>query len=391
MISYEDALQRVLEAAPRLAPEAVDINDALGRVLAQDVCADQDHPPFRKSAMDGYACRRVDLSTALEVVGILPAGVEPDCRVEAGRCVKIMTGAMVPPGSDMVVPVEHTTLTDEGLVQVDLSLDISDNIMEQGENVRQGHVLLESGTWLKSQHIAILATVGQVRPLVYRRPRVGIIATGDELVEPSEIPGKSFIRNSNSSQIRAQTRNAGAVPTYYGIARDTDDDTGRLIRQAMKENDVILLSGGISMGDFDLVPGILQENGFKFLVEKVAIKPGKPVRFATGPDCYCFGLPGNPVSTFTIFELLVRPFLHKMTGRTERMLEPSLPLAVEIQRRTDDRLAWMPVRIVDDQVQPLRYMGSGHVDALIHADGLISMPIGVQVLEKGTRVRVRPV
>jgi molybdopterin molybdotransferase len=391
MMRFEDALQCVLDAAPLMATEEVDLHSSLGRVLAQRVCADLDHPPFRKSAMDGYACRRADVSQSLTVVAVIAAGVEPDCRIEVGHCAKIMTGAMVPTGADMVVPVEYTSLTDDGRMLVDRSVEIDDNIMMQGENVRRGSVLLDAGVRLKPEHIAILATVGCAHPAVYRRPRVGIIATGDELVEPDETPSVSRIRNSNSSQLWAQVLTAGAEPVYYGIARDSDDETGRLIRQAMQENDLILLSGGISMGDYDLVPGILQENGFRFLVEKVAIKPGKPVRFAVGDNCFCFGLPGNPVSTFTIYELLVRPFLSKMTGAVERDLEPRLPLAVDVQRRADDRLAWIPVRIENNQVLPLRYMGSGHVDALINADGMIPIPIGVRVLEKGTVVRVRPI
>lgn len=391
MIAFEDALQRVLDAAPLSSTESVDLNDSLGRVLAQEVCSDQDHPPFRKSAMDGFACRRADLAQNLEVIAVIAAGIEPKCQIDAGRCAKIMTGAMVPMGADMVVQVEYTTLTGDGLVQVDQSIEINDNIMQQGENVKRGEVLLAGGTFIKPQHIAILATVGCVRPAVYKRPRVGIIATGDELVEPSETPTLAKIRNSNSSQVWAQVLKAGALPVYYGIARDTADDTDRLIRQAMHENDVILLSGGISMGDFDLVPGILKENGFKFLIEKVAIKPGKPTKFAVGPDCFCFGLPGNPVSTFTIFELLVRPFLDKMMGMTTRIPELNLPLAIEVERRDDDRLAWSPVRINNNQVEPLRYLGSGHVDALVHADGLMAFPVGARVLKKGTPVRVRPI
>jgi molybdopterin molybdotransferase len=309
MIPFEEALRTVLDSARRLDTERVDITLSINRILAEDAKSDMDMPPFNKSAMDGYACRKADLANELEVVETIPAGYTPTKSIEANQCAKIMTGASVPQGADCVVMVEFTeNPTDSSIRFVGETTD--DNICLRGEDIKAGEVVLSKGTCIRPQHIAVLASVGCAQPVVSKRPRVGILATGDELVQPTSMPGPSQIRNSNSFQLTAQAESMGTVAKNYGIAKDTDKAIDKMFKEAVEENDVVLVSGGVSMGDFDLVPGIFKQNNINLLFEKVATKPGKPTVFGVAENIYCFGLPGNPVSTFVLFELLVKPFLY---------------------------------------------------------------------------------
>ncbi len=268
--------------------------------------------------------------------------------------------------------------------------DENDNICFKGEDVRIGDVVLEKGRRILPQHIALLASVGCVRPSVGLRPSVGIIPTGNELVPPAEKPGPGRIRESNSFQLSAQVSRVGAIPRRYGIAGDSEKAIGDALEKAASENDVVLFSGGVSMGDFDLVPGILKQSGVDILFEKIGIKPGKPTVFGRSPDAFWFGLPGNPVSAFVVFELLVGPFLRKMMGADREERDAFISLGETISRKKTDRDAWIPVELTDDgQVMPIEYHGSAHNRALCPADGLICVPSGVAEIPKGTLVSVR--
>lgn len=373
-----------------LDSEPVGLNEALNRVLAQDVHSDMDMPPFVKAAMDGYACRREDLANELHLVEAVKAGDVPQKTVGPGQCTKIMTGGMVPEGADCVIMVEKTETPTADTVRF-TGESTRDNICLKGEDIETGDIVARKGTRLRPAHIAMLASVGCARPEVARKPNVGIIATGDELVEPEVKPDVSQIRTSNSVQLVAQVQTADALPTYYGIAKDTDESLDATLKKAMAENDVVLLSGGVSMGDFDLVPGIMKANGFDILFDEIAVKPGRPTTFGVSPGCYCVGLPGNPVATFTQFELLVKPFLYKLMGLDFRPPNLLLPLAQAVTRKRAERESWIPVRITGDgKVEPCQFHGSAHVDALCGADGLTSIPDGVATLEAGTLVTVRP-
>ncbi len=391
LTSFEDALKIVHDNARRLDTEQVALRDAPGRILAADVVSDIDMPPFNKSAMDGYACRKCDLQNELSVIETIAAGAVPGRTISPNECSKIMTGAIVPDGADFIVPVEYTeTVGETGVRCVDAPS--RDNICLQGEDVRTGDVVLRAGELVQPQHVGVLATVGCASPVVSRRPRVGIVATGDELVEPTEKPGPSQIRNSNSYQLFAQAERAGAIPRYHGIALDTKESTDAIVKEAIAENDVILLSGGVSMGDFDVVPDILKENGIKLLFEKIAVKPGKPTVFGVSDDVFCFGLPGNPVSTFVIFELIVRPFLAALMGHEFSPLVTSMTLDNDVVRRRTSRASWFPVqRISASTVTSLDYHGSAHLNAFTVADGMICVPRGVKELKKGSKVDVRQV
>jgi len=391
MLAFEQALKIVLDAARPLDGERVAIDQALNRILAEDVKSDVDMPPFDKSAMDGYACRRTDLGRELTIIETIPAGSAPTKSIGENQCAKIMTGAMVPPGADCVIMQEFTENPTAQTVRF-TGKTTADNICFKAEDVRAGDIVVSKGTRLGAEHVALLASVGCVQPLVTRKPKVGIIATGDELVEPAEKPTGSQIRNSNSYQLVAQTVQAGSLPHYYGIASDTEQAIDTMFKKAVAETDVILLSGGVSVGEFDLVPGILKKNNIKLAFEKIAIKPGKPTVFGASDQVFCFGLPGNPVSTFVIFEILVKPFLYKMMGYDYKPRVLPMRLENTILRKRPDRESWMPVAFTGNgAVRPIEYHGSAHIAALGSADGLISVPAEVTELKEGTIVNVRPI
>ena len=390
MITQDEAYKTMMSHARFLGWETVSLEEALGRVLAcEEISSDMDMPPFIKSAMDGYACRREDLANTLQVVGTVNAGVVCEVSVERNQCAKIMTGAMVPEGADCVIMVEQCEELDGDAIRF-TGESTRDNLCLRGEDIRKGDVVLRTGTCLRPQHIALLASVGCVRPKVARQPRVGIISTGDELVEPTTKPSVSQIRNSNATQLVSHVQSMSAIPTYYGIAKDSLESIDRSLRKAISENDVVLLSGGVSMGDLDFVPDVMMANGLDILFTEIAVQPGKPTTFAVSDGMYCIGLPGNPLATFNQFELLVKPFLHRLMGHDYGHADLRLPMASMRSRKSAVRENWFPVRIVDDgAVMPCEVHGSAHVAAMCQADGLAKMPAGLASLERGDLVRVR--
>ena len=394
MIPFEEAYRIVMESARLLGSERISLPESLHRVLAEDVASDMDMPPFNKSAMDGYACRRNDLPGPLRVVEIIQAGYTPTQSIGAGCCAKIMTGAQVPAGADCVIMIEYTEVLDDGAVRF-TGTDTAAHICAQGEDIRTGDVVLRTGTLIEPQHVAVLATVGRVAPRVFKRPRVGIVATGNELVEPEVCPGPCQIRTSNSYQLCAQAVRAGAAAAYYGIARDTQADIDAAMKRAMTANDVIVMSGGVSMGDYDLVPAVMRDNGFNILFDSVAVKPGKPTTFAVSPTRarahWCFGLPGNPVSTFIQFEILIRPFLYRLMGHDYQPAYQVVPLAKTICRKNTDRETWIPVRTDDHGATACEFHGSAHLNALTEATGFVVMPAGLAELKEGVLVHVRSI
>ncbi|MBN1361626.1 MAG: molybdopterin molybdotransferase MoeA [Sedimentisphaerales bacterium] len=388
MIEFKQALQIVLDSARPLGSERVDLNQALNRVLAEDVPSDMDMPPFDKSKVDGYACRRADLSRELVVVETIPAGTQPTRQIAPGQCAKIMTGAVVPPGADCVVMIEQTEQTGDGRIRFTTN-ETPDNIFPKAQDVRQGQVVLPRGARIGPQYVAVLASVGRVRPVVAKLPRVAVVAGGDELVDPGVKPGPSQIRNSNSAQLISQLGAMGIAAHDYGAVKDVAAEVARVLKAAFAENDVVLVSGGVSVGDFDLVPSILKQLGVKLLFEKIAVKPGKPTIFGLAESGYCFGLPGNPVSTFVIFELFVKPFLYRLMGCDYTPVEVQMRLSEPVSRKDTERQEWIPVKIVSrEEVRPVEYHGSGHILALCQADGLIRMEIGVSRIEKAEQVSV---
>jgi molybdopterin molybdotransferase len=389
MLPFDEAYKIVLDSAHTLGSERVDIVQAANRILAEDIESDTDIPPRDISVFDGYACRRRDLADELKVVETIPAGMPPKKTVGPKQCAKIMTGATVPDGADCVFMVELSENPAAGTVRF-AGENTDDNIRPQGRDVKTGQVVLQGGTRIRPQDIAVLAMVGHAEVLVAKKPKAGIIATGDELVEPHLKPSPWRLRNSNGPQLAAQLETVGALVTDYGIAKDTTGEIDGTFKQAAGENDVVLVSGGVSMGDFDLVPGILKQNDVELLFERIALKPGKPTVFGISEGLYCFGLPGNPVSTFVVFELLVKPFLYKLMGHDYAPPGIRMPLDEAIARKDTERRCWMPVKITDaGKLRKVEYHDSGHINALCGADGLVCMEIGVAEIREGTIVQVR--
>jgi len=404
MIRFEEAFDILQTQMNRYVGscETIPLEHSLGRILAEDVQSDMDMPPFDKAAMDGYACRLEDIYNELDVIEVIPAGKVPENEIGKNQASKIMTGAMMPKGAQAIIIVENTIEIGENRIkntknsgalevcQVGVEDKANYNICYVGEDVKSGEIVLQKGKIIKPEDIAVLASVGYANVKVGVKPKVAIIATGSELVEPHEKPSISQIRNSNSAQLVAQVQAMGAEANYIGIAEDIEDHTLETIQKAIAENDVVLLTGGVSMGDFDLVPAIVQRADFKILFHHLAVQPGKPTLFAVKGNKFLFGLPGNPVSSFTQFELLTKPLLYKMMGHEFSALPIKMPLAADFSRKKDNRKAWIPVRLTPEgTVQVVNYHGSAHINALSIAHGFIVIEIGTKELKAGELVEVR--
>ncbi len=316
MLSVTEAIEITLEHTRVANTENLALLDAAGCVLAEDIISDLDMPPFDKSSMDGYALRAADCQQVpanLQVVGTIPAGTMPEFEVKAGQAAKIMTGAPMPVGADSVQMIEKTQENGDFGVQILESIAEGKNVAQKGEIMQTGQPVLSEGVRLGSSVVGLLAAVGKTSVEVYRRPSVGILVTGDELVEVDTRPGPGQIRNSNGYALHEQVKAVGARPALLGIATDDLQDLRRLIGQGL-QHDVLLISGGVSMGEFDLVEDVLAEYDIQVHYDKVNIKPGKPTVFGNNDRCLVFGLPGNPVSASTVFEVIVRPALRKMMG-----------------------------------------------------------------------------
>ncbi|MBE3557832.1 MAG: molybdopterin molybdotransferase MoeA [Ktedonobacteraceae bacterium] len=391
MLSVEEALQRILDAVTPLETTQVPLSDALGLILAQDIIAQEDVPPFANSAMDGFALRSADSKARdgkpprLRITGSVAAGYVAGHAVEEGTAMRIMTGAPVPAGADSVIQVEltHSEGPDSEWVEILQEVAPGNNIRPAGEDMRRGQTILQLGSEIRTWEIGILATLGQASVPVVRRPRVAILGTGDEVVDINEPlqPGK--IRNSNSYLLEAAVRQAGAEPHRLGVARDTVESLREKLSEAARY-DLILTSGGVSVGEFDLVKDIMQERGeINFWL--INMRPGKPVAFGHIGGVPLLGLPGNPVSTAVTFELFGRPLLRKLMGHT-RLHRPQIEVIVEdgVQERAARRhyvrahVEWREGRFV---AHTTGKQGSHMLTSLLNANALVIVPEG------GTQVR----
>ncbi len=318
MLRVEEAVERILAEITRLEPERVGLAEATGRVLAQSIASQEEVPPFANSAMDGYALRSSDTRGAspkeprrLRLAGVVPAGQVAGHPLQAGEAMRILTGAPVPPGADAVIQQELTQ-TGDGWVEVQAPVAQGNNIRYPGEDIRRGTLVLAEGAILGPSEIGVLASLGVSEVVVYRRPVVAILATGDELVEAHQTLRPGQIRNSNSYLLAAAVATAGGIARPLGIARDQVEEL-RAKLQAAQESDLIITSGGVSVGDYDLVKDIMREQG---VIDfwRVNLRPGKPLAFGRLGGTPLLGLPGNPVSAAVTFELFARPVLRKMQG-----------------------------------------------------------------------------
>jgi molybdopterin molybdotransferase len=394
VVSYAEASRIVREHAGRLQPssarQSVGLLASLGMVLAEEIRADRDQPPFPRSTRDGFACRAADLTVAaVEVIGSLRAGDAASLEVTAGKAVEIMTGAPVPGGADCVVMVEHVERNGDTLVlSPGRSIEVGENIVPMGAEARAGAVILPAGARLFPAQLAAAAACGAAQLSVFGRPRVAIVATGDELVEVDEKPLTQQIRNSNSYSLAAQLLAAGAEPVRLPIARDERAHLEAIIRSAM-DSDLMLLSGGVSMGKYDLVEEVLLSLGAEFYFTGALIQPGKPVVFGKLGGLYFFGLPGNPVSTMVTFLLFVDPLLGALGGESSR--EPRFAKAVlksEVRVKTGLR-RFLPARLGSDlQVEPVSWQGSGDLASTSRADCFLVVPEDRPVLAAGETVTI---
>ena len=323
MIPMNEAVQIVMDSVKPLDSTTVPLMESLGYTLSERVVSDINMPPFEKATMDGYAVVGADVVGAcrsdpvsLEVVEEIQAGSVPTKSISSGLAARIMTGAPMPAGADTVVMVEET-VSDNGTVKILEAAVPGQNRVPLGEDVRKGDTVLEAPCRIRPPEIGILAAVGMTEVPVYRRPIVGVVATGDEIVEPGETPAPGQIRNSNGYSMATQVSRAGGIPKYLGIAGDTVEDLRRVMEEGLDSCDCLLLSGGVSAGVYDLVQGVMQDLGVSVLFDRIKMKPGKPLTFGTAGSKLVFGLPGNPVSSLVGLELLVRPAIRKMQAMSD--------------------------------------------------------------------------
>lgn len=390
MISFEEALRTIASSKIPVTVEEIPLISALNRVLAEDLFSDVDMPPYDKSAMDGFACRKVDIDNELMIVEEIPAGKLPVKSIDAGQCARIMTGAMIPVGADYVLMKEHAAiLTFESIKCHRYSENT--NICYRGEDVKSGERILAAGTRLRPAQLAIMAATGCVRPRVFDLPKVAVISTGNELVEPDKKPGTGKIRNSNGIQLTAQTIHFGLHADYLGIIPDNKEKLLEVLTGALKKYQVILVSGGVSVGDYDFVPAVLQQLDVDIMIHGMNVKPGKHFLFGRRGHHFVVGLPGNPVSSFVLFEMLVKPLLDSLMGNTEEPLWLSVPLSHTYNRKKDDTLFFIPVLLSHGIAKSLEYHGSAHINAYSGANGIMKVPVGVRSIKKGDMVNVRPI
>jgi molybdopterin molybdotransferase len=389
MLDVSAARQLVLSHARRRSPDLAAVMTAsLGLVVAADVPADLDSPPFTKSMMDGYAVRAAD-APARTVLEEVPAGKVPAKTVGPGEAVRLFTGAPIPSGADAVVPVEKTTLAGD-VVTVQITPRVGDHILPRGAEYAAGATVLPAGTVLTPAAFGLLAAVGRTSVQAYPHPRVCVVATGDELVEANRRPRDGQIRNSNGPMLCGQAAAAGALPRYLGIARDTVESLTSHIREGLEIADVLVLAGGVSAGGLDLVPQVLAGCGVDIHFHHVRMKPGKPLLFGTRGGTLVFGLPGNPVSSFVGFELFVKPALRAIGGHADPgTVVERRPLS-EAFAADNNRPTYHPAVFVNGAVRPLPWFGSPDLRGILGADGLIVLPAGQVKFGAGEMVEVIP-
>ena len=411
ILSFEDARRVVEEHASRLRPkgrELLALLDALGRVLAEPVAADRDFPPFPRATRDGYAVRASDLQSlpaVLEVVGEVKAGADPGqlSALEPGKAIAIMTGAAVPDGADAVVMIEHTSRT-ENRIEVSRGVAPGENVVPRGSEAKRGEAMLSVGTKLDHAAIAVAASVGRSRLVVYAKPRIAILATGDELVDVDVPPGPNQIRNSNTYSLAAQILAAGGDPVLLPIAPDEPARLRELLKEGL-ECDLLLIAGGVSMGKYDLVEQALSDLHAEFYFTGALIQPGKPIVFGRVPcegarseephekgSGYFFGLPGNPVSTMVTLELFAKPMIEALAGLTSRSLRfAHATLKFTIRTKTGLK-RFLPAMLSGDfenaEVELVKWQGSGDIAAVARSNCYVVVPPDREQIKAGEWVPV---
>lgn len=399
MISVDEALKTVLDSIRSpLGNESVGILESLGRVFAEDIHSDSDIPAFDYSAMDGFAIRSSDCISAttasgirLKISGEFRAGGDASSKVGKGEAVKIMTGAPIPEGADAVVMVENTKEAG-GFVEVFEQVQKGDNIRLAGEDIRKGDLVLERGSLIGPAHIGMLASMGIAIVSVAKRPKVAILTTGDEVISIEEKMEPGKIRNSNAYSLFTQVIANCGMPANKGVAKDNKESLSKALKSCL-ECDIIVTSGGVSMGEYDYVKEVMNELGMEEKFWKVAMRPGKPNLFGTIQGKPFFGLPGNPVSTMIGFEVFVRPTIMKMLGRkggdrieVEALLEEDVKTKKGLTFFVRAQTRWENGGYV---TKTTGEQGSGMLSSMVKANSLIIVPEDVDTVKKGSKVKVR--
>jgi len=396
MLSYEQARSKVVEeVGKRKGPRAttvVSVWEALGLVLAQEVTTDREYPPFNRSTRDGYAVRSSEAGpdARLKGAGEIKAGDTVREALASGTCLQIMTGAAVPANADAVAMIEYTSREGD-FVRFERNAQAGQNIVARGSEAAAGQTILTRGMRLGFAELALAAQVGAVQLQCAQRPRVAILSTGDEVVLIDETPGPFQIRNSNSVSLAAQVRIAGGEPVVLGNAADRIEDLGEKIERGLRE-DALVLSGGVSMGKYDLVESVLKAMGAEFFFDAVAIRPGRPAVFGLCQGKPVFGLPGNPVSTMVTFELFVAPAIDLLSGAEVRALPLVEARLAEAMKEKTGLTHFLPARVewqaTVPEVKPLRWQGSGDIAALAKANCFLLVPADREQIEIGESVSV---
>ena len=399
MLRFEQALAAVHEklsaAFPRPPAEIAPLAQVRGRVLAEDISADRDTPPFHRATRDGFAVRSFDLAdlpAVLECAGEVRAGEHFAGEIDSGKCVEIMTGAPLPGGADAVVMIEHTR-REGSKVEISRAVQAWENIVRQGSEAAAGSVVLQCGRRLGAGEIGLLAAVGKEQVRVFAKPRVAILPTGDEVVPAGQVPEWFQIRNSNAASLAAQVEASGGVPLIVGIAPDEKQELRRMILKGL-EADLLLLSGGVSMGKYDLVEQVLTGLGAEFYFQGVAIRPGKPLAFGHVGGKFFFALPGNPVSTYVTFELFAQPALNLLGGAEfESPTFLRARLGKPLRQKTG-LTAFMPARVETENSDPVvnlvGWQGSGDLVGVAAANCFLVVHPHQTELAAGDWVDVLP-
>jgi len=386
MLHPDKALEIVYQIKSSSETDVIPINSGLGRIMPKPLISPEEYPPFAKSAMDGYAVQKEDIRKKYRILETIAAGETPSQKILPGTCSKIMTGAMIPEGADKVIRVEFTEEKD-GFMLLNTE-EPYENIIRKGENLKIGDPVLTPRI-LKPQDIGILAALGIAEIEVSLPPRIGIITTGSELVNPGGKLGPGQIFNSNGYQLMSQVTASACPCKYYGVIEDEPGHLDEIVGKALDECDFLLLSGGVSMGEFDFVPKAVEKNGGEIRFHHLAIKPGKPTLFAQKGNKCIFGMPGNPVSTFIIFEIMVKPALYKWMGLQWKPQKFYGTLEKSFKRRDAARVEFRPVIYNGRTIITLKYHGSAHLNALGDANALIRIEQGIKEIAEGTELDVR--
>jgi molybdopterin molybdotransferase len=395
MISVEEALDILLSNLPERKVERIPFQSALGRILAEDLNATCDIPPFYRSALDGFAVLASDVEKApveLRIIGESRAGGGIPGELKPGEAMAIMTGAPVPEGADSVQMIEQCLVsTSEKKVTILKPVKAHDNIAPKGSEATAGEVVLPAGHRIGPAEIAVMATFGYTEAKVYAKPRVAIFATGDELVEYDQVPQVDQIRNSNAHCLSSQLRYMDLEAEYLGIVQDDREELRRKMLMGL-ERDVLIITGGVSMGEYDFVRNVFQDLELEILFSKVAIKPGKPTVFARRGDKLIFGLPGNPISALVTFECFVRPALGRLCGMTRPELPRMKGELLADMRQTPGRMAFMPAWVFWQEdgwkVEPLRWKSSADIIGFTRANATFVFPKDRDLLSRGETVEI---